>query len=102
MQAVCYDRVFEQPSQFIGVAENEPPPYGSKPPKKSDDEDEDLFGTEEDLYAEVLQLLEVKYLEDRFSVCIEIRDGDRVIYAFPKLACPELFLERLKIETRKL
>jgi len=81
---VC--EAYEAKKEFCGVAED----------------DESLYGTEEDLYAEVLQLLEVKYLEDRFSMCIEIRDGDRVVYAFPKLACPELFIERLKIDTRKL
>lgn len=95
MQAASYDQAIHQPTQFIGVAENAPPPYGGKPRKKEDDDAEDI-------YAEVLQLLEAKYLEDRFSVCIEIRDGDRVVYAFPKLACPELFIERLKIDTRKL
>jgi hypothetical protein len=101
MQAASYDQAIYQRIQFSGVAENAPPPYGKKAPKK-DEDDESLYGTEEDLYTEVLQLLEAKYLEDRFSVCIEIRDGDRVVYAFPKIACPELFLERLKIETRKL
>lgn len=102
MQVASYDQRIHQRSQFSGVAENDPPPYGAKSRKKEDDGEDDLYGTEEDLYQEVLQLLEVKYLEDRFSVCIEIRDGDRVVYAFPKLACPELFIERLKIEIRKL
>jgi hypothetical protein len=92
---VC--EAYESKRGFYRVAEDDPPPYG-----KIDDDDEGLYGTGEDLYAEVLQLLEVKYLEDRFSVCIEIRDGDRVVYSFPKLACPELFIERLRIDTRKL
>jgi hypothetical protein len=100
MQPVSYDQVINQPTQFSGVAENDPSPYGAKSPKK--DDEEDLFGTEESLYEEVLQLLEDKYLEDRFSICIEIRDGDRVVYAFPKIVCPELFIERLKINARKL
>jgi hypothetical protein len=92
---------FRRKKGFVGVAEDDPPRYGKSVPK-TDDDDESLYGTEEDLYAEVLQLLEAKYLEDRFSICIEIRDGDRMVYAFPKLACPELFIERLKIDTRKL
>ena len=98
MQAASYDQAIQQQTRFCGVAENDPPSYG----KKADEGEEDLYSTEEDLYVEVLQLLEAKYLNDRYSMCIEIRDGDRVVYAFPKIACPELFLERLKIETRKL
>jgi hypothetical protein len=80
MQAASYDQAIHRPTQFRGVSENDPPPYGTKSRKKDEDNDEDLYGTEEDLYEEVLQLLEVKYLEDRFSVCIEICDGDRVVY----------------------
>jgi predicted house-cleaning noncanonical NTP pyrophosphatase (MazG superfamily) len=102
MQPVFYDQAIHQPTRFSGVAENDPPPYGAKSPKKDDDEDEFLYGTEETLYEEVLQLLEDKYLEERFAMCLEIREGDRVIYAFPKIACPELFIERLKINARKL
>jgi len=102
MQPVSYDQPIHQPTQFSGVAENDPPPYGAKPPKTSDNEDEDLFGTEESLYEEVLRHLEDKYLEDRFAMCLEIREGDRVVYTFPKVACPELFIERLKINARKL
>jgi hypothetical protein len=101
MQPASYDQAIHQPNQFSGVAENDPPSYGSKSSKK-DDEEEDLYGTEESLYEEVLLLLEDKYLEDRFSVCLEIREGDRVIYAFPKIACPKLFIEQLKIKARKL
>jgi hypothetical protein len=93
-------RASESNQGFCGVADDEPPPYGNTSP--TNDDDEGLYGTEEGLYAEVLQLLEAKYLEDRFSMCIEIRDGDRVVYAFPKLACPELFLEKLRTEARKL
>lgn len=100
MQPVSYDQAVHQPTQFSGVAENDPPPYGAKPSKK--DDDENLYGTKESLYEEVLQVLEDKYLEDRFSMCLEIREGDRVVYAFPKIACPELFIERLKINARKL
>jgi hypothetical protein len=100
MQPAFYDQAIHQPTEFSGVAENDTPPYGAKSPKK--DDEEDLYGTEESLYEEVLELLEDKYLEDRFSICIEIRDGDRVVYALPKIACPELFIERLKINTRKL
>jgi hypothetical protein len=96
---VC--EAYESTRGFCGIAEDEPPPYGKSCPQ-TDDDDESLYGTEEDLYTEVLQLLEAKYLEDRFSICIEIRDGDRVVYAFPKLACPELFLEKLRTEARKL
>jgi hypothetical protein len=84
---------------FCGVAEDDSSKYGNSP---QPEDDEALYGTEEDLYVEVLQLLEAKYLDDRYSMCIEIRDGDRVVYAFPKIACPELFLEKLRTEARKL
>lgn len=93
-------RASESSRGFCGVAEDEPPPYGKSP--QTEDDDEGLYGTEEDLYVEVLLLLEAKYLEDRYSMCIEIRDGDRVVYAFPKIACPKLFLEKLRTEARKL
>lgn len=101
MQAASYARTIHQPIRFSGIAENDPPPYGAKSLKSNDDE-EGLFGTEESLYEEILQLLEDKYLEDRFAMCLEIRDGAQVVYAFPKIVCPELFIERLKIKARKL
>jgi hypothetical protein len=92
-------RASESHRGFCGVAEDESSQYRNIPQLE---DDEALYGTEEDLYVEVLQLLEAKYLDDRYSMCIEIRDGDRVVYAFPKIACPELFLEKLKTEARKL
>jgi hypothetical protein len=36
------------------------------------------------------------------AICIEVRKGDEVVYKFPKIACPKLFLEGLKIGARKL
>jgi hypothetical protein len=69
MQTASYDQAIHRTIQFSGVSENDPPPYGAKPPKTSDNEDEALFGTEESLYEEVLQLLEDKYLEER-SPCV--------------------------------
>jgi hypothetical protein len=105
MGPVSYNSICRQHDSsrgFCGVAEDEPPPYGNTPPTETDEDEESLYGTEEDLYVEVLQLLEAKYLDDRYSMCIEIRDGDRVVYAFPKIACPELFLEKLRTEARKL
>ena len=98
MQAASYDQVIQQSSRFSGVAESDSPPYGKKPSKDG----ESLYGTEESFYEEILQLLEDKYLEERFAICIEVRKGDEVVYKFPKIACPELFLEGLKIGARKL
>ena len=99
MQSLSYNHLFHQPSLFSGIAENGTPPYGKKDPE---DEEEELYGTEEALYEEMLQHLEDKYLQDRFSMCLEIRDGNRVVYVFPKIACPELIVEQLRIKTRKL
>ena len=93
---------YEMNRGFWGVAEEDPPPYGNTPPVEKDEDEEGLYGTDEELYAGILHLLEVKYIGDHYSICIEIRDGDRVVYAFPKIACPELFLEKLRTEARNL
>ena len=64
-------------------------------------EDEHLYGTEEQLYEDLLKHLSRRFLQEKYSLCLQIRDGDGVVvYEFPKVACPELFLEQLKI--RKL
>ena len=86
---------------FCGVAEDEPPPYGKRT-SQSEDDDEYLFGTEEELYAGILESLAERYLKDRYSFCLEIRREDQVVYTFPKLACPRLIVEQLKLSSRKL
>jgi hypothetical protein len=85
---------------FCGVAEDDPPPYGNSPP--IDDAEKGFYGTEEELYAGILELLADRYLKDRYSLCLEIRHEDQVVYTFPKIVCPRLIVEQLKLSTRKL
>jgi hypothetical protein len=78
---------FELRRRYSGVAE---------------DEDESYYGTDEALYQGIISLLADEYLEERYSLCLEIRDGDRVVHAFPKVACPELILEQLQLKGLQL
>ena len=63
------------------------------------DDDEKIYGTDAELYEGILSKLSEEYLEERYSLCLEIRDGDRVIHAFPKVACPELILQQLQLKS---
>ena len=92
--------VFLRKKGFMGVAEDDPPPYG-KSDSQIDDDEEALFGTEEELYAGILESLADRYLKDRYSLCLEIRHEDQVVYSFPRIACPRLIVEQLKLDSRK-
>jgi hypothetical protein len=92
--------VFLSKRGFIGVAEDDPPPYG-KSISQIDDDEECLFGTEEELYAGILESLADRYLKDRYSICVDIKYEDRVVYSFPQIACPRLIVEQLKLTTGK-
>ena len=87
MQAVSYLKISEEQESrrgFRGVRE-----------------DEGLYGTEGQLYEDLLEHLRKEFLQDKYSLCLQVRGkDDEVIYEFPRIACPELFLEQLKI--RKL
>jgi tRNA G10 N-methylase Trm11 len=87
---------------FMGVAEDDPPPYGKSVSQKEEDNDENLYGTEEELYAGILESLAERYLKDRYALCLEIRHENQVVYTFPKIVCPGLIVEQLKLSTRKL
>jgi hypothetical protein len=97
---VC--RAFELRNGVCGVAEEDPPPYEKDISQSKEDDAEGLFGTEEELYSEILESLADRYLKDRYSLCLEIRHKDQVVYTFPKIACPRLIVEQLKLATRKL
>jgi hypothetical protein len=86
---------------FVGVAEDDPPPYGKSISQTEEDDDEGLYGTEEELYAGILESLAERYLKDRYSLCLEIRHEDQVVYTFPKIVCPRLIVEQLKLGTGK-
>ena len=93
MVPVSYNSVCRQHDSrrcFCGVAEDDPPPYGKSISKTEEDDDENLYGTEEELYAGILELLADRYLKDRYSLCLEIRHEDQVVYTFPKIVCPGL------------
>ncbi len=81
---------YETRRGFCGVAEDEPPLYGKIP--TIDDDEKGLYGTEEELYAGILDSLAERYLKDRYSLCLEIRHEDKVVYTFPKIACPRLIV----------
>jgi hypothetical protein len=87
MQAVSYLKICEEHEArrgFCGVRE-----------------DEHLYGTENQLYDDLLNHLSKEFLKEKYSLCLQVRDkNDVLVYEFPKVACPELFLEQLKI--RKL
>jgi hypothetical protein len=84
MTAVLYKTLFQEERPFSGVAEND---------------DESYYGSEEELYQGILSKLSEEYLQERYSLCLEIRDGDRVLHAFPKVACPELILQQLQLKS---
>jgi hypothetical protein len=84
MQAVSYLSICEEHEarrRFSGVRE-----------------DEGLYGTSEQLYEDLLNNLSNQFLKEKYSLCLQVRDkNDAVVYEFPRVACPELFLEQLKI-----
>jgi hypothetical protein len=105
MMPVSYAEVceaFELRNGFCGVAEDAPPPYGKEVSQSEEEDAEGLFGTEEELYAGILESLADRYLKDRYSLCLEIRHEDQVVYTFPKIVCPRLIVEQLKLSTRDL
>jgi hypothetical protein len=104
MMPVSYAEVceaFELRNEFCGVAEDDPPAYGKDVSQSEEDEEGCLFGTEEELYTGILESLADRYLKDRYSLCLEIRHEDQVVYTFPKIVCPRLIVEQLKLSTRK-
>ena len=85
MQTVSYLKIAEEQESrrgFCGVRE-----------------DGSLYGTSEQLYEDLLELLQREFLKEKYSLCLQVRgkDDDEVVYEFPRVACPELFLEQLKI-----
>ena len=94
MPVVMYETGW--PKERWGVAEPEEP-YGKK--QKALTDEEELYGTGEELYAEILEYLGQEYLKEKYSLCLQIRDETGgVVYEFPKVVCPELFLKQLKVK----
>ena len=94
MERVLYDSVVWERG-FCGVREDKEP-YGRRQDVLT--EEEELYGTEEQLYADILAHLSKEYLLEKYSLCLQIRDGDDgVVYEFPRVACPGLILEQLKL-----
>jgi hypothetical protein len=105
MVSVSYNSICRQQDsrrEFVGVAEDDPPPYGKDVSQSEEDEEGCLFGTEEELYAGILESLADRYLKDRYSICVDIKHADQVVYSFPRIACPRLIVEQLKLSTRDL
>ena len=86
-EPVCFSEM------FCGVCEDEES-YGSK---KLLCEEDELYTEQGELYEDMLEHLCKEFLKDKYSLCLQIRDGDRVVYEFPKIPCPGLFLEQLRI-----
>jgi hypothetical protein len=63
------------------------------------DDNEGIYGTEEELYEGMLDTLRRELFKDKYTLCLQIRgkSRDEVIYEFPRVVCPELFLEQLRI-----
>ncbi len=86
-----------QPVSYLSICEE----HESRREFSGVREDEELYGTSEQLYEDMLKHLSREFLKDKYSLCLQIRGKDgELVYEFPKVACPELFLEQLKI--RKL
>lgn len=88
MQVVSYAALaaeLEAKREWTGVREN--------------DDDEGLYGTEADLYKGILETLRQELCQDKYTLCLQIRDkdNDSVVYEFPRVVCPELFLAQLRI-----
>lgn len=56
------------------------------------------YSTEAKLYEDLLDALAKELFKDKFALCLQIRDGQKVLYEFPKVPCPALFLEQLRIK----
>ena len=57
-------------------------------------------GDYEEKYEHLLGYLRKEFFADKYTLCLQIRDkvDDSVVYEFPRVVCPELFLEQLRIE----
>ncbi len=81
---ISYKALFQGEPPFSGVSEND---------------GKSFYGNDEELCRSMLSMLSDEYLEERYSLCLEIRDGDRVVHSFPKVACPELILQQLELKS---
>ena len=42
-------------------------------------------------------MMSKEFLKERYALCLQLKKDDEVVYEFPKVPCPALFLEQLKI-----
>ena len=63
-------------------------------------EDDGEYGKGGELYEELLEYLRKEFFQDKYSLCLQVRgiEDDEVLYEFPRVVCPELFLEQLRIK----
>jgi hypothetical protein len=78
MTMVSYDNVVF-PNEFRGVRE-----YSGKYDRWPD-------------YEALLDMMSKEFLKERYALCLQLKKDDEVVYEFPKVPCPALFLEQLKI-----
>ncbi|MBN2527443.1 MAG: hypothetical protein JXR76_13705 [Deltaproteobacteria bacterium] len=48
-------------------------------------------------YEALLDLMSKEFFKEKYALCLQITKGDEVVHEFPKVPCPALFLEQLKI-----
>lgn len=48
-------------------------------------------------YEALLDMMSKEFLKERYALCLQLKKDDEVVYEFPKVPCPALFLEQLKI-----
>jgi hypothetical protein len=102
MMPVSYAEVcesYDAKMGFCSVAEDESPPYGKR--GFHSDEEESLIGTAEELYGGILESLVDRYLKDRYTICVQIKHNEQTVYSLPRIACPRLIIEQLKLDPRK-
>ena len=79
MSMVSYDNVVF-PEPFCGVRDSGSCDYDKWPD-----------------YEALLDMMSKEFLKDRYALCLQLKRDDEVVYEFPKVPCPALFLEQLKI-----
>lgn len=48
-------------------------------------------------YEALLDMMSKEFLREKYALCLRLQKDEEVIYEFPKVPCPALFLEQLKI-----
>lgn len=64
---------------------------------KIKEDSEEYASTEGQLYEDLLEALSLEFFKEKFTLCLQLKKDEHVIYEFPKVPCPALFLEQLRI-----